>query len=60
MDNIKSFRDKFNIPVPDSEIEKLPYVRPPEDSPEIQYLKKQEKHWVDLFQEEEPHQIHSQ
>ena len=40
MDNIKSFRDKFNIPVPDSEIEKLPYVRPPEDSPEIQYLKK--------------------
>ena len=40
MDNIKSFRDKFNIPVTDSEIEKLPYVRPPEDSPEIQYLKK--------------------
>ena len=40
MDNIKSFRDKFNIPVSDSEIEKLPYVRPPEDSPEIQYLKK--------------------
>ena len=40
MDNIKSFRDKFNIPVTDSEIEKLPYVRPPDDSPEIQYLKK--------------------
>ena len=40
MDNIKSFRDKFNIPVLDSEIEKLPYVRPSEDSPEIQYLKK--------------------
>ena len=40
MDNIKSFRDKFNIPVADSEIEKLPYVRPPENSPEIQYLKK--------------------
>ena len=40
IDNIKSFRDKFNIPVTDSEIEKLPYVRPPADSPEIQYLKK--------------------
>ena len=40
MDNIKSFRDKFNIPVSDTEIEDLPYVRPPEDSPEIQYLKK--------------------
>ena len=40
LDNIKSFRDKFNIPVSDTEIEDLPYVRPPEDSPEIQYLKK--------------------
>ncbi|MGB2328882.1 MAG: pyruvate dehydrogenase (acetyl-transferring), homodimeric type, partial [Gammaproteobacteria bacterium] len=40
LDNIKSFRDKFNIPVSDAEIEDLPYVRPPEDSPEIQYLKK--------------------
>ena len=40
MDNIKSFRDKFNIPVTDDEIESIPYVRPAEDSPEIQYLKK--------------------
>ena len=39
----KSFRDKFDIPISDSEIEKLPYVRPPEDSPEIQYLKKTRK-----------------
>ena len=40
LENIKSFRDTFNIPVNDSEIEDLPYVRPPADSPEIQYLKK--------------------
>ena len=40
MDNIKSFRDKFNIPVTDDEIESIPYVRPADDSPEIQYLKK--------------------
>ena len=39
LDNIKSFRDKFNIPVTDDEIENIPYVRPPEDSPEMQYLK---------------------
>ena len=45
IENIKSFRDRFDILVSDSEIEELPYVRPPEDSPEIQYLqKKHEKH----------------
>ena len=38
LDNIKAFRDKFNIPVTDEDIEEIPYVRPPEDSPEIQYL----------------------
>ena len=40
LENIKSFRDKFDIPVTDKEIEKLPYVKPPKDSPEIQYLLK--------------------
>ena len=40
LDNIKAFRDKFNIPVTDDDIENIPYVRPADDSPEIQYLKK--------------------
>ena len=40
IDNIKSFRDKFDIPVSDDDIEQLPYVRPAKDSPEIQYLLK--------------------
>ena len=39
LDNIKSFRDRFDIPVSDEDIEELPYVRPKEDSPEIKYLK---------------------
>ena len=39
LDNIKIFRDRFDIPVSDGEIEDLPYVRPKEDSPEIKYLK---------------------
>ena len=39
LDNIKIFRDRFDIPVSDDEIENLPYVRPKEDSPEIKYLK---------------------
>ncbi len=43
LENIKSFRDRFNIPVTDKEIEDLPYVRPPKNSPEIQYLHKTRK-----------------
>ena len=39
LDNIKIFRDRFDIPVKDEEIENLPYVRPKEDSAEIKYLK---------------------
>ena len=36
--DIRTFRDRFNIPVPDSELEKLPYYRPAADTPEMQYL----------------------
>ncbi len=34
-----AFRDRFNIPLSDEEVAKAPFYRPPEDSPEIQYLK---------------------
>ncbi|MGH8592754.1 MAG: pyruvate dehydrogenase (acetyl-transferring), homodimeric type [Gammaproteobacteria bacterium] len=36
---LKAFRDRFNIPVPAEELEAIPYYRPPEDSPEIKYLR---------------------
>ena len=36
---IKHFRDRFNIPVSDNEIEEIPYYKPDENSPEIKYLK---------------------
>ncbi len=39
MDDLKSFRDQFAIPVDDEAIETIPFYRPPEDSAEIQYLK---------------------
>ena len=39
LENIKIFRDRFDIPVSDKDIEDLPYVRPKEDSAEIKYLK---------------------
>lgn len=39
--SLKVFRDRFNIPVNDDDLEKLPFYRPAEDSPEMVYLRKQ-------------------
>jgi pyruvate dehydrogenase E1 component len=36
---LKSFRDRFQVPIPDEELEKAPFYKPAEDSPEINYLK---------------------
>ena len=36
---LKKFRDRFDIPLPDSELEKVPYYRPPADSAEMRYLR---------------------
>jgi pyruvate dehydrogenase E1 component len=37
-EDIKIFRDRFNIPIPDSELPKLPFYKPADDTPEMQYL----------------------
>ena len=37
--SIKAFRDRFNVPIPDDELEKMPFYRPREDSPEMRYLR---------------------
>jgi pyruvate dehydrogenase E1 component len=37
-EDIKAFRDRFNIPIPDSELSKLPFYKPADDTPEMQYL----------------------
>lgn len=39
--SLKAFRDRFNIPVDDENIDKLPFYRPDASSPEMQYLLKQ-------------------
>jgi pyruvate dehydrogenase E1 component len=36
--DLKAFRDRFQIPIPDDQLEKLPFYRPAEDSPEMKYL----------------------
>jgi pyruvate dehydrogenase E1 component len=35
---MRAFRDRFNIPVSDAEIEKIPFYKPADDSPELRYL----------------------
>jgi pyruvate dehydrogenase E1 component len=36
----REFRSRFGIPISDEEVSKAPFYRPPEDSPEMQYLRK--------------------
>ena len=38
-DALKAFRDRFNIPISDDKIADAPFYRPPEDSPEISYMR---------------------
>ena len=37
-DDIRYFRDRFNIPIPDSELSKIPFYKPADDTPEMKYL----------------------
>jgi pyruvate dehydrogenase E1 component len=39
VDAIRQFRDRFNVPIDDEALENIPYYRPPDDSPETEYLK---------------------
>jgi pyruvate dehydrogenase E1 component len=41
--SIREFRDRFNIPIPDDKLEEVPFFKPAEDSPEMQYLKERVK-----------------
>jgi len=36
---MRQFRDRFAIPVSDADLPKVPFCRPPDDSPEARYLK---------------------
>ncbi len=43
IDQLKSFRDRFAIPLGDEELKDVPYYRPPQDSPEMVYMQKRRK-----------------
>ncbi|HCR18777.1 MAG TPA: pyruvate dehydrogenase (acetyl-transferring), homodimeric type [Candidatus Latescibacteria bacterium] len=38
-DELREFRTRFGIPISDDEVAQAPFYRPPDDSPEIQYMK---------------------
>ncbi len=42
-EQLKEFRDRFDIPIPDEQIAEVPFYRPSEDSPLIQYMLAQRK-----------------
>ncbi|WP_280191593.1 pyruvate dehydrogenase (acetyl-transferring), homodimeric type [Delftia sp. PS-11] len=42
-EDIKAFRDRFNIPIPDSQIAELPFYKPADDTPEMRYLHERRK-----------------
>ena len=42
-DDIKIFRDRFNIPIPDSQIADIPFYKPADDTPEMRYLHERRK-----------------
>jgi pyruvate dehydrogenase E1 component len=43
IEDLKKFRDRFELPIKDEDLEKLPYYRPSEDSPEMQYMRSRRK-----------------
>ncbi|GMU46333.1 MAG: hypothetical protein AMXMBFR26_11150 [Porticoccaceae bacterium] len=40
LEDLKKFRDRFGLPIPDEQLEDTPYYRPPEDSPELVYMRR--------------------
>jgi pyruvate dehydrogenase E1 component len=42
-EDLKYFRDRFNIPIPDSKISSIPFYKPDEDTPEMRYLHEKRK-----------------
>jgi pyruvate dehydrogenase E1 component len=41
--SIKAFRDRFAVPIPDDQLEKMPFYKPGEDSPEMKYMRSRMK-----------------
>jgi pyruvate dehydrogenase E1 component len=42
-EQLMAFRNRFNIPISDEDVNQLPFYRPADDSPEMQYLQSRRK-----------------
>ena len=42
-DDIRAFRDRFNIPIPDDRLAEVPFYKPEDDTPEMKYLHERRK-----------------
>lgn len=42
-EDVKTFRDRFNIPIPDDKIAEVPFYKPADDTPEMRYLHERRK-----------------
>ena len=42
-DDIRHMRDRFNLPIPDSELANVPFYKPSDDTPEMKYLHERRK-----------------
>ena len=42
-DELRIFRSRFGIPIPDEELHDAPFYRPPDDSPELKYMQERRK-----------------
>jgi pyruvate dehydrogenase E1 component len=42
-EELREFRTRFGIPISDEEVAEAPFYRPPEDSPEMQYLQERRR-----------------
>ena len=51
---IREMRDRFNIPIADDQLEKLPFYIPPPDSPEMKYLQEHRKALGGYFPQRRP------
>ncbi|PZR58293.1 MAG: pyruvate dehydrogenase (acetyl-transferring), homodimeric type [Candidatus Meridianibacter frigidus] len=41
--SMRAFRDRFSLPIADEALETVPFYRPPEQSPEMQYLRERQR-----------------
>ena len=42
-EDIKAFRDRYNIPIPDEKLAEIPFYKPADNTPEMQYLHERRK-----------------